>query len=48
MAQAWNVFIIPAVGAAAGILIAAAEVFYYNKVFAGQWRQQMPCSPCSS
>ncbi|WIA38210.1 hypothetical protein OEZ86_001556 [Tetradesmus obliquus] len=35
MAQAWSVFVIPAVGAAAGILIAAAEVFYYNKMFVG-------------
>jgi hypothetical protein len=36
MAQAWSVFVIPAVGAAAGILIAAAEVFYYNKMFVGE------------
>jgi hypothetical protein len=36
MAQAWSVFVIPAAGAAAGILIAAAEVFYYNKVFVGE------------
>jgi hypothetical protein len=36
MAQAWSVFVIPAVGAAAGILIAAAEVFYYNKMFVGK------------
>lgn len=36
MAQAWSVFVIPAVGAAAGILIAAAEVLYYNKMFVGR------------
>lgn len=36
MAQAWSVFAIPAVGAAAGILIAAAEVLYYNKMFVGE------------
>jgi hypothetical protein len=36
MSQAWSVFVIPAVGAAAGILIAAAEVFYYNKMFVGR------------